>query len=188
MAYKACLSSKGFTLIEIFVVVLIMAIILGIASFSINVITQARTGKVRDAVLGMIEEARLRSITSVPHGVRCDGTTVQLLALRDGFCSHDNNIRCISDDECGGGNFCNPGDYRLNTGEETVIRESYQIPYGYTICCLNSCNAYTIWFDRKGVPRDASWGLGMTTVKINKGAKTLAEMTISAAGRVKYEK
>ncbi|MCX7823144.1 MAG: type II secretion system GspH family protein [Syntrophobacterales bacterium] len=180
--------SEGLTLVELLIVIAIMAAVIGLASKSINLITQARVGIVRDVILKMIEEARFRSLTSVPHGVRCDGTMVQLLAVRDGTCSHDNSLRCINDEDCGIGNICISGDYRFSISEETITRENYQIPYGYRICCLTSCNTYTIWFDRKGIPRDVSWGLGMTTIRILDGSQTMADIPISAAGRVKYEK
>ncbi len=179
---------RGLTLIELLVVLALMALIFTMANSMMSTYRQSRLNKLRDDFVGTLEKARLLSMTSMPHGVRCTGTTFSLVTIQDGSCSNNGSVRCSRDSDCGAGNVCLPGDYVVNTGESPIELESRNVPQGITLCCLPSCANYTIWFDRKGIPRDASWGLGMTTVSLGVEGSQSVSITISAAGRIQYER
>lgn len=180
-------NTKGVSLIEVLVVVALIALLAAIGNYAIGTYHQARLIKFRSDFVSYLERARWLSLTSYPHGVRCDGASFSLVVAKDGRCSNDENVQCLKDEDCGTGNLCLPGDYIVKGGEMVVTLETRTIPKGFTLCCLSSCTSYTIWFDRKGIPRDGSWGLGMTTIEIKSVGSDSASVTISASGRIQYE-
>ena len=185
-------NKNGFSLVELLVVVAIIAIALSFGSYVMSVYRNSVSMKLRDDMLAMLEKARFLSITSVPHGVKCTSNSFVLVGLRDGRCSKSNNP-CYSDSECGSES-CMPGDYMKTSDENderylfTLEGQSRIIPSGYSVCCTSSCSDYIIWFDRKGVPRNYIWGLGMTTITIKYSNSEVAKIVVSSAGRIQYEK
>jgi len=184
-------SESGLTLVELLVVIGLMAIVFSFLTYLRDTYRQSVIIKIRDDVLSTLERARTLSITSVPHGFKCLGDKFSLVGLKDGRCHSDNDKPCYNDNDCDSGDRCEAGDYRKTSDEDDRELESHTSPVGHSLCCISSCSNYTIWFDRKGIPRDASWGLGMTTVKINsinKDSITTVSITISPFGRIQYEK
>ncbi len=184
------MKSEGLSTVELLVVMAIMAVIFSIATSIMNMYARARVEKTRDDILSALEKARISSITSVPHGLKCSTNSFEVVVLKDGICEGASDIKCADNDDCQNNGPCGPGNYRLDSGEETKTIEKRNIPTKLKLCCLSSCSTHTIWFDRKGVPRDASWGLGMTTIEIKneENNETLEKITISASGRIKSEK
>ncbi|MGC8718720.1 MAG: pilus assembly FimT family protein [Thermodesulforhabdaceae bacterium] len=180
-------NSKGLSLIELLVAIAIVAILVSMGSYAVGTYHQARLTKFRSDLVSYLERARWLSMTSMPHGVFCGNDSFSLVVAKDGRCSNDEDIQCLKDDDCGADNLCLPGDYKVTSSETVVTLETRSIPQGFTLCCISSCSPYTVWFDRKGVPRDASWGLGMTTISIKGKGNESVQVTISASGRIQYE-
>jgi len=195
-------SESGLSLVEILVVIALIAIVSSFSTYIMDTYRRAVISKIRDDVLSTLERARTLSITSVPHGMRCLGNQFALVGLKDGRCCPKDNTtpcppnatHCYDDSDCGSGDQCDPGDYiKASNENDTKVLEEYTLPASYSICCIGSCANYVVWFDRKGVPRDANWGLGMTTVRINHinkdGSSTeVSTITVSPSGRIQYEK
>ncbi|MEJ5301509.1 MAG: prepilin-type N-terminal cleavage/methylation domain-containing protein [Thermodesulforhabdaceae bacterium] len=181
----------AFSLVELLVVIAIVAIVASLSTYAMSVYRNSLTSKLRDDMLNALERARFLSMASVPHGVECTSSEFRIVGLKDGRCSN-NNDPCYSDSDCGG-NLCQPGDY-IKTSDENdesyrITFEHRKIPSGYSLCCTSSCpSSYIIWFDRRGIPRDYSWGLGMTTVTIKYSGSDVASIIISPAGRIQYER
>jgi len=186
-------SESGLSLVEILVVIALIAIVSSFSTYIMDTYRRAVISKIRDDVLSTLERARTLSITSVPHGMSCSGSQIALVGLRDGRCRANANTPCYDDSDCDNGP-CDPGDYMKALDEnDTKVLEVYTLPASYSICCIGSCASYVVWFDRKGVPRDAKWGLGMTTVRINHinkdGSSTeVSTITVGPSGRIQYEK
>jgi len=183
-------SESGLSLVEILVVIALIAIVSSFSTYIMDTYRRAVISKIRDDVLSTLERARTLSITSVPHGMSCSGSQFDLVGLKDGRC-RANATPCYDDTDCDGNGPCDPGNYILDENDTKL--EVYTLPASYSICCIGSCASYVVWFDRKGVPRDASWGLGMTTVRINHinkdGSSTeVSTITVSPSGRIQYEK
>ena len=186
-------SESGLSLVEILVVIALIAIVSSFSTYIMDTYRRAVISKIRDDVLSTLERARTLSITSVPHGMSCLGNQFALVGLKDGRCRANANTPCYDDSDCGSGGPCDPGNYILDENDTTKVLEEYTLPASYSICCIGSCANYVVWFDRKGVPRDASWGLGMTTVRINHinkdGSSTeVSTITVGPSGRIQYEK
>jgi prepilin-type N-terminal cleavage/methylation domain-containing protein len=187
-------SESGLSLVEILVVIALIAIVSSFSTYIMDTYRRAVISKIRDDVLSTLERARTLSITSVPHGMSCLGNQFALVGLKDGRCRANANTPCYDDSDCGSGDQCDPGDYiKASNENDTKVLEVHTLPASYSICCIGSCANYVVWFDRKGVPRDASWGLGMTTVRINHinkdGSSTeVSTITVSPSGRIQYEK
>jgi len=194
-------SESGLSLVELLVVIALIAIVASFSTYIMDTYRRAVISKIRDDVLSTLERARTLSITSVPHGMSCSGSQIALVGLKDGRCCPKDNTTpcppnatpCYDDSDCGSGDQCDPGNYILDENDTKVLEGWYTLPASYSICCIGSCASYVVWFDRKGVPRDASWGLGMTTVRINHinkdGSSTeVSTITVSPSGRIQYEK
>lgn len=186
-------SESGLSLVEILVVIALIAIVASFSTYIMDTYRRAVISKIRDDVLSTLERARTLSITSVPHGMRCLGNQFALVGLKDGRCRANANRHCYDDSDCGNDGPCDPGNYILDENDTKEL-EVHTLPASYSICCIGSCASSVVWFDRKGVPRkDASWGLGMTTVRINHinkdGSSTeVSTITVSPSGRIQYEK
>ncbi len=185
-------NSKGLSLIELLVAIAIVALLIAIGNYAIGTYRQAMLTKLRSDLVSSLERARWLSMTSMPHGVYCGSDRFSLVVAKDGRCSNDAAIQCLKDDDCGEDNLCLPGDYMVTSGESVVILETRSIPRNLSLCCTSSCSSSTvtkIWFDRKGVPRDAIWGLGMTTISISIASESMSVkfVTISSSGRIQYE-
>jgi hypothetical protein len=180
--------------VELLVVIALIAIVSSFSTYIMDTYRRAVISKIRDDVLSTLERARTLSITSVPHGMSCLGNQFALVGLKDGRCRANTDVHCYDDNDCDDDGPCDPGDYMKASDEnDTKVLEVYTLPASYSICCIGSCASYVVLFDRKGVPRDASWELGMTTVIINHinkdGSSTeVSTITVSPSGRIQYEK
>jgi len=192
---------SGFTLIELLVVLTIMGIIIVIVSMnSVNFITDATLSQMRDQLLDNIEEARSRSITSVPYGIQFNNapaTAYSLIRLQGGTCSVTTTQQCASTqnnlgDGCPAGEYCvflQSGSFVVAAGEPTTIMTTITYNSGYTstLTFPGTAGNY-IWFDRKGMPHDTNWNTpsGETTISVLRGALSKS-ITIDTAGKVTYE-
>ena len=192
---------KGFSLIELLVVLTIFGIIIVIVSMnSVNFITNATLSQMRDQLLDNIEEARSRSITSVPYGIQFNNapaTAYSLIRLQAGTCSVTTTQNCATTpdnlgDGCPTGEYCvfsQSGSFEVASGEPTTIMTTITYNSGYTSTMTfpGTAGDY-IWFDRKGMPHDMNWNTpsGETTISVLRGSLSKS-ITIDTAGKVTYE-
>jgi prepilin-type N-terminal cleavage/methylation domain-containing protein len=205
---------RGFTAVEVLLVLAIAGILVTIAGMSaVSFIRDATLSQMRDQLLQNIEEARSRSITSVPYGIQfnsANATQYSLIRLQDGTCINSTGNATLN---CGGNTtscatsqcdsvlldgcnmaanqYCQSGNFAVqNPSQPTTILNTIKFNSGY-IANLNftgAANGTYIWFDRKGMPHDNSWNTpaGVTNITVLKGAANKS-ITIDTAGRVTYE-
>ncbi|MBI4689030.1 MAG: prepilin-type N-terminal cleavage/methylation domain-containing protein [Nitrospirae bacterium] len=164
----------GVTLIELLVVLAIIGIIAAIASIDFSVFQrEGRVTEIRDRLLTDIEDAKIKSISDMPHGILIVGGT--------GYSMN----RLPSNRDTDGNFIKNSGEwtttYNWGTWSHTNVRAS----------------GNELWFARKGVLRD---GGGLTpghTFRVwydenGDNAWTTIEtiqreITLSNTGRIQYE-
>lgn len=182
---------RGLTLIELIVVIAIIAIISTLATVNIQWwMRDSRLNEIRDVIMADLEDIKLKSVTGVPHGIRFEG-------------SKNYSIIVLEDLD---------GDFIKDLNEPVKVFNNpnpslFPLPSNYII---KWGNTQELWFDRKGRPRNADWGLGMGSIKIcydesrdnkccdpkerecnppeDKEAETLKTIVISREGRIQYEK
>ena len=197
---------RGFTVIELLLVLAIAAILITIASLSaVSLITDAKLSQMRDQLLQNIEEARARSITSVPYGIQfnsANATSYTLIRFPGGTCSSTTAKHCATDlntlgDGCPAGEYCvfnQSLSFIVDTGITPTQMNPSPVTFnsGYisklSFTGLPSSNY--LWFDRKGMPHDNNWSspTGVTTITISQGGAVNKKITIDTAGKVTYEK
>jgi len=198
---------RGFSLIELLIVLAIAGILITIASMSaVSIMTDATLSNMRDQLLDNIEEARSRSITSVPYGIEFNNATATgytLIRFPGGTCNVTTAQNCATtpntppmNDGCPPTEYCvfaQSGSFMVSAGvtPTTMTTVTYNPGYTSSLSFPGTTGNY-IWFDRKGMPHDNSWNTptGLTTIKVCKGTTcaTYKSITIDTAGKVTYEK
>jgi Tfp pilus assembly protein FimT len=162
-------------MIELLIVLAIVGIVAALAAIDYRWYNRdARLSEYQDRMIALVEEAKLRSISGVPHAVVLTGTaSFRLVRLND---TNENFVK--------------------DAGETTtdVAGNAFILPSGMKI----TPSGEILWFDRKGIPRtDSTWGFNNTTLNIwyddngdgnpddDEQKKTIV---VSKSGRIKYEK
>lgn len=202
---------RGFTVIEVVVVLAIAGILITIASMSaVSFITDATLSQMRDQLLQNIEEARSRSITSVPYGIQFNSapaTGYTLIRFPGGTCNVTTTKQCATTlnnlgDGCPAGEYCvftQSGSFMVNAGVTPTplnaippsnLTVTYNSGYTSTLSFAAPAGGNYIWFDRKGMPHDNSWNspTAVTTITVSNGGAVNKSITIDAAGKVTYER
>jgi len=165
---------KGYTLVEMLVVIVIIGILISMATIGINAfLRNSKLNEYRDGFLSMVEEARTRSIVSVPHAIEfVNGSNYRLVRLND-----VNN------------NFIVDGSEGNTVIESASLKSDYTISWNRDTSGADPCTDASdslLWFDRKGIPRCNNWGLGMSTITFTSKSMT-KQIVIDRAGKIKYE-
>lgn len=188
---------KGFSLIEILTVIVIISILAAIAALSVfEAIREGTVSRERDLLVAAVQEAKARSISSRPSGIRFagGGGSYDIIVMK-GNCSTTSATLCNGDTDCPATEYCSMGAFRYdgNISRITVLSTHSPgtgITVGWTrLTGSGNCASATdniLWFDRKGIPRCANWGLGMTSLTVTMAGST-KKVSIDEAGRVKYE-
>ncbi len=197
---------SGFTIIELVVVLAIVAILISIAGiWAVSFIADATLSQMRDQLLQNIEEARSRSITSVPYGIEFNSanaaTNYALIRFPGGTCSSSGTPCATTLDNLGDGCnaaaneycvFAQSGSFMVTGGITPTTINTITLTSGYisalSFTGLPSSNY--LWFDRKGMPHDNNWNTpsGVTTITVSKGGAANKSITIDTAGKVTYER
>jgi len=144
-------SNRGITLIEIFVVIAITAIVLAIAipNFS-KYVKKYGVEKEITEIYGDLVEQRFKSMSSgVPHGIRFDSATQYTLFEFD-----DKNYNMVFD----------------GVGEEKNSVQKSGLKFDL-ICPVWNADNSIVMFDEKGVYRNKKWGGTGITIRIDSPAR-----------------
>ncbi len=149
---------QGFTLVEVVVVIVILSVLSGIASLVADLIRKERVASVTRMLYADMQKARLDAMTrdAAGYGLRFESSgSYSVFTFND--CNNDFNY---DSDTCDG-----------NSREEAnVITRPVPDPV-----VLKKTNPFTdfdndiLLFDRFGVPRRETWGLGMMTIIVKNG-------------------
>lgn len=171
---------KGLTLIELVIVIAIIGVVIILAGVNIEWWRrESRLTELRDMLMADIEDVKIRSVTALPHAIFLYTDRYERRSLNDAN-----------------------SNFRRDAGETTNLLPAsdgtddndVDLP---TNIKLGRTGGDELWFDRKGIPRTATWALGMTTLTLwyDKDGDGLVdtdeqqkELTISSAGRIQYEK
>lgn len=165
---------KGLTLIELVIVLAIIGIIAAFTTVEVSWwMRDSRLNEYRDRLLADLEDAKLKSVAGVPYG---------MFPTANGY-----EVRVLTDTD---------DDFQRDTGESAASFTppvTVNLPTNYL---LDWNNGAELWFDRKGIPRNSTWGYGVGTFtlwydKNGDGSPDADEqkktIVIDSAGRIKYE-
>jgi len=145
-------NNKGFTLLEVLVVVLLLTVLSGIASLSMHFVRRARLSNAAAQLVADLQRARLHAMTRGGKGVGIRLESSQSYVIF-GF-KDCNDDYTYDTDTCAG------------KREEEILMEK-KLPDSVVMTKTNPVknvsNDVRI-FDRFGGPRKASWGMGMITI------------------------
>lgn len=177
------MNRTGVTLIELIIVIAIIGIIVLFATIDTAWFQRdARVTEARDRLLADIEDVKLKSLAQVPHAVfiTCAGASYTVRRLTDA----NSNFKKDSGE----------GDDVLLT---VSLSTSSNVKVRYNTTCTPGVGTSELWFDRKGIPKSSSWGIGNRTFTIWYDAdgdnnidddETNKTIIISDTGRIQYEK
>lgn len=177
----------GFSLVEMLVVIAIASLLLSMAVIEFyGFMTNSKLNEYRDNILSYVQEARTRSITSVPYGIAFAANSYQFVRLQDGTCSVTVATVCTADSDCLAGETCIQN-FMYDDGEPSVVVGNASL--GNYSLNWNGCSSLadtTLWFDRRGIPRCVNWSLAPGTITITSGSRSKT-LVIDSTGKVKYE-
>jgi len=169
---------KGITLIELIIVIAIIGIVTLLTTVAIDRwMRETRLTEMRDRLMADIEYVKLQSIARAPYGIFFYSAPYRY------------EIRSLVDD----GNFIRDPGETSNCIADIAGTCDPPIAGCSSAICLPSGMTFTwgtdneLWFDRKGIPRNSTWGFGIRTITLSKGGSS-KEIVIDQAGRIKYEK
>jgi len=174
----------GITLVELLIVIAIIGIIVLFATIDTGWFQrEGRVTEARDRLLANLEEQKLKSITRYPHGITVpnliNATSYTLVKLSDAA----------------------GADFKRDTGDTASIENLPAAPENPVNLPTNvrielSGTSTEIWFDRKGVPRTATWTVLNATLRIwydanGNGVRDADEITkridLENGGKIQYE-
>jgi prepilin-type N-terminal cleavage/methylation domain-containing protein len=160
--------NDGVTLVELLIVIAIIGIIVLFATIDTAWFQRdARVTEARDRLLADIEEAKLKSITTVPHGIvvaSVGATSYTVVQLMDYRCSNSSTTACLADSDCTSPGTCTvTGNLKRDAGEATSTLSTPSVSSNANVKVTLS-GGTELWFDRKGVPRTSTWTRGNCSV------------------------
>lgn len=192
---------KGYSLIEVLTVIVIVSILAGLSSIAYRaIIVQGAMHQARADLVATLEQAKTLSITGLPHGIVFDNDRqYRLVQLNEQtYCSTSTGTtgcNTVTNVPCPAGEYCTKGNMRRDATDSLVTLETHtvgnlvQVSWNRSIDASSPCVSATdseLWFDRRGVPRCSNWELGMSTVSVVSGSRALP-ITIDRAGKIRYE-
>ena len=150
---------KGYNIFEILLVLVIMGILVALAIRPILVfVANQRLNQAVNMVVSDLNQAKIYSISkSSLMGIKADGGGNSYIIFQD----KDGN--CL-----------------YNKPPDTDVKIT--LPSGIT---FKKDNDVFILFDRKGLPRNASCGLGMTNIKLKNTFENIKTICVDKYGRIK---
>jgi Tfp pilus assembly protein FimT len=144
---------RGITLVELMVIIVIMAVIMGFASMGADVIRGARISRVTQQLLADIQLSRMRAVTHDAHGygIRFQSAT-SYVVFRFEDCNESNSYNVNT---CVGG-----------SREESDARVK-NLPVSVALRKTNPTSNFNddiLIFDPCGVSRNANWAFGNMTI------------------------
>ena len=149
---------KGYNILEILVVLIILGILMALVIRSILVfVANQRLNEAVNMVISDLNEAKMYSISKDNlMGITADSNTNSYIIFQN------------NDDNC-----------LYNNGLDTILK-TITLPSGITFI-----NDVFFLFDRRGLPRNASCGLGMANIKLKNTFGDIKTICIDRYGRIR---
>lgn len=195
--------NTGVTLVELLIVIAIIGIIVLFATIDTGWFQKdARVTEARDRLLADVEDAKLKSLAKVPHGIIIATTSYRMVCLKEGSCSVTTATACCQDSDCPSGESCTfplTVNFRKDSGQDCPDDCSNIANSTVTLSTNVKVSLSTgteLWYDRKGMPRTDSWTTLNGTLRVwyddnGDSAYTSGEPTkaisIGNGGRILYE-